>query len=99
MQEKSYYLYITTNPNKTTLYIGVTNNLARRLQEHAENKNNKDSFDGKYYCYNLIYTEVYKTVSEAIQREKEIKKWRRSKKVELIEQQNPNWDFMNDKIL
>ncbi len=99
MSNKNYYLYITTNPGKTTLYIGVTNNLSRRLQEHLENKGNEDSFAGKYYCYNLVYCEVYENISDAIRREKEIKKWRRNKKTELIEQQNPSWEFMNDKIL
>jgi putative endonuclease len=99
MSKRSYYLYITTNPRKTTLYIGVTNNLPRRLQEHLENKNNEDTFSGKYHCYNLVYCEVYETMTDAIRREKEIKKWRRNKKTELIEQQNPNWEFMNDKML
>ncbi|MCK5391785.1 MAG: GIY-YIG nuclease family protein [Deltaproteobacteria bacterium] len=99
MSKRSYYLYITTNPSKTTLYIGVTNNLPRRLQEHLENKNNEDTFSGKYHCYNLVYCEVYETMADAIRREKEIKKWRRNKKTELIEQQNPNWEFMNDKML
>jgi len=99
MTKRSYYLYITTNPSKTTLYIGVTNNLSRRLQEHYENKNNEDSFTGKYYCYNLVYCEVYETILGAIRREKELKKWRRDKKIELIEQQNPKWEFLNNEIL
>jgi len=99
MRNRNYYVYITTNPSKTTLYVGVTNSLSRRLQEHLENKNNKDSFAGKYFCYNLVYCEVYETMADAIRREKGIKKWRRNKKTELIEQQNPNWEFMNDEML
>lgn len=99
MSTYNYYLYITTNLNKTTLYIGVTNNLARRLEEHYENRGVKKAFAGKYQCYNLVYCEVYKSVEEAIRREKEVKKWRREKKKKLIEGQNPEWKFLNDNIL
>ncbi len=99
MAKYNYYVYITTNSNKTTLYIGVTNNLARRLQEHYENRDDQSSFAGKYYCYNLVYCEVYESVIDAISREKEIKKWRREKKNRLIEKLNPEWKFMNDEIL
>ena len=99
MSTYNYYVYITTNQSKTTLYIGVTDNLARRLEEHYENRGNKKTFAGKYHCYNLVYCEVHKSIEEAINREKEIKKWRREKKKKLIEEQNPGWKFLNDNIL
>ncbi len=88
----NYYVYITTNPGKTVLYIGVTNNLQRRLSEHRENRNNKLKFTGRYFCYNLLYYEEYKYINDAISREKEIKKWRREKKENLINTLNPKWN-------
>ncbi len=96
MPEYRYYVYITTNKNKTALYIGVTNNIARRLAEHFADKT---GFAGKYRCHNLVYCEIHNNIADAIAREKEIKKWRREKKVVLIEAQNPEWRFMNDEIL
>lgn len=99
VSDYKYYVYITTNFNKSTLYIGVTNNLARRLQEHYDSRDDESSFAGKYHCYNLVYCEIYENILDAINREKEIKKWRRNKKNKLIEEQNPNWKFMNDHIL
>src|SRR3990170_6252747 len=99
MKEHKYYVYLTTNPTKSTLYVGVTNNIGKRLQEHYENRGNKESFAGKYYCYNLIYCEVHENIESAIEREKEIKKWRREKKEKLIEEQNPDWRFMNNEII
>ncbi len=64
---------MTTNPGKTVLYTGVTNNLKRRISEHFNNRGNKKTFAGKYYCYNLIYFEQYPIIIHAIQREKEIR--------------------------
>jgi putative endonuclease len=98
MKEHIYYVYITTNPTRSTLYIGVTNDIGKRLQQHYENRGNQESFPGRYYCYNLVYCEVHEDVECAIEREKEIKKWRREKKVKLIEEQNPDWRFMNNDI-
>ena len=72
--KKQYAVYIVTNPNKTTLYIGVTNNLPAHLLEHWENRGKKDTFAGKYFCHNLIYFEVFQDIKDAIAREKEIKK-------------------------
>ena len=94
-REYVFYVYILTNPQKTVLYIGFTNNLTRRLQQHHDSKGSSKSFAGKYYCYNLIYFEVYKYVNEAIAREKELKKWSRKKKEALIKTTNPNWDLLN----
>ncbi|MEO8887487.1 MAG: GIY-YIG nuclease family protein [Mucilaginibacter sp.] len=98
MWNYNFYIYITTNPTKTVLYVGVTNDLSRRIQEHTENKGNKNSFAGKYYCHNLIYYEHFNDINYAIEREKEIKKWSRKKKNLLIESFNPDWRFLNNEI-
>ncbi len=78
------------------MYIGVTNDLLRRIYEH-ENGFNK-GFAYKYNCQYLIYYEHILSIQEAIDREKEIKKWRREKKEKLIAKLNPEWRFLNDKI-
>jgi len=70
----NYYTYITTNPQKTTLYIGITNNLSRRLSEHFENAGRPETFARRYHCYNLVYYELTSDVNVAIARETEIKK-------------------------
>lgn len=93
-----FCVYILTNPNKTALYIGVTNNLPARLAEHWVNRNSKPSFAGRYFCYNLIYYETFSQMQLAIAREKEIKKWRREKKEALIKLKNPEWLFLNTEI-
>ncbi len=98
MWNYNYYIYITTNPEKTVLYVGVTNDLSVRIFQHTENKGKPDTFAGKYYCYNLVYYEHFSDINYAIAREKEIKKWRRAKKVALIESVNPTWQFLNDEI-
>jgi len=95
---KEFFVYILTNPAKTTLYIGVTNNLAARLKEHWENRGRTETFAGKYFCYNLIYFEVSPSVNVAIAREKELKKWSRQKKEALIHTSNPDWLFLNREI-
>ena len=87
------YVYILTNPGKNVLYTGVTNNLKRRIREHEKNKGNPDTFTGKYYCYNLIYYEIFENPEDAIQREKEIKKLSRQKKLELVAKKNPKLNF------
>jgi putative endonuclease len=96
MWNYNFYVYITTNPEKTVLYVGVTNDLRIRLHQHYENRGNKNSFAGKYYCYNLVYYDHFSHIEHAIKREKEIKKWRREKKAALIESTNPGWGFLND---
>jgi len=96
--QHNYFVYITTNPDKTVLYIGVTNDLKRRLFEHQENKGKSNTFAGKFYCYNLIYYERFQFIEHAIEREKQIKNWSRKKKEFIIEKENPNWHFLNDEI-
>ncbi|MEN0056115.1 MAG: GIY-YIG nuclease family protein [Mucilaginibacter sp.] len=98
MWNHNYYVYITTNPNKTVLYVGVTNDIRVRLLQHKQNSATQKSFTGKYYCYNLIYYEHFTHIEHAIEREKEIKKWRREKKNALIESTNPNWIFLNNEV-
>lgn len=79
MLNKNYYVYILTNWNNTVMYIGVTNDLVRRLYEHK----NKlyAGFTKKYNLNKLVYFELFFDINEAIKREKEIKKWRREKRI------------------
>lgn len=90
----TYFVYITTNPGRTTLYTGMTNNLALRMEQHKSEREKQRTFAGRYYCYNLIYYECFHFPYDAITREKEIKKWSRTKKEQLIGEVNPNWDFI-----
>ena len=96
----SYFVYIVTNSTKTTLYIGVTNNIQKRLAQHYfDSQNYKRSFASKYNCYYLVYYEDFEKPRDAIQREKEIKKWRREKKNQLISRFNPDWEFLNHQVI
>jgi len=90
-----YYFYITTNPKKTVLYCGMTNDLEIRIQQHFENRGKSKTFAGKFYCFKLVYYETYSDPSSAIEREKQIKGWTRKKKIKLIETENPNWDTLD----
>ena len=92
----NYYVYIMTNKHKTVVYTGVTSNIQRRVYEH-ENGLLK-GFTKKYNAHYLVYYEHYTQILEAIAREKQIKKWRREKKNNLIASLNPDWEFLNDKI-
>lgn len=94
MRDHNYFIYIVTNKNKTVLYLGVTNDLQRRIYEHGL----IPGFSKKYNCHFLIYYEHFQDINEAIEREKEIKKWRREKKEKLINKFNPEWRFMNEEI-
>ena len=98
MKSHNYFVYITTNPKRTVVYVGVTNDLHTRIQQHYENRGNPKTWAGKYYCYNLVWWERHQYVEHAIEREKEIKKWRREKKNRLIETLNPQWRFLNNEI-
>ena len=90
----SYYVYILTNKHRSTFYIGVTNNLKLRLKQHRENIN-KNSFTSKYNVVFLIYYEKFTWIQEAISREKELKKWNRNTKIELIKESNPEFEFID----
>ncbi|MBD1396927.1 GIY-YIG nuclease family protein [Pontibacter sp. JH31] len=98
MISRNYYVYITTNPKRSTLYTGMSNDLPRRMSEHVLNAGNPRTFAGRYYCYNLVYFERFTYVEHAIAREKQLKKWSRSKKEELIISFNPNWIPLNDDV-
>ena len=82
-------MYILTNKKNGTLYIGMTNDLERRMFEHK----NKlvEGFTKRYGLYKLVYFEQFQYVDDAIKREKQLKNWRRQWKIDLIEEENPNW--------
>jgi putative endonuclease len=94
----NYYVYILTNKSKTVRYTGVTNSLKERIHFHRNPTALSRAFTTKYRCYFLIYYEHFLSIDAAIQREKQIKGYRRSKKEDLINDFNPNWEFLNDKI-
>lgn len=87
---KSWFVYIITNYKNTVLYIGITNDLKRRIWEHKTGIV-KSSFSKKYRLYKLIWFEEFNTPIEAIEAEKKIKGWRREKKIILIKAKNPNF--------
>jgi putative endonuclease len=88
--QKGGYVYIMTNKNKTTLYIGVSNDLCRRIYQH-KNHLIKNSFTERYNLEYCIYYEYFDCFTLAIHREKELKNWNRSKKESLIHTKNPEW--------
>ncbi len=93
----NYYVYILTTFEKKVLYIGVTNDLERRILEHQQDASGaKTTFCGKYNCYYLVYWEYHRDIRAAIEREKYIKGWKRDKKIELINSFNPDWKFLNE---
>lgn len=91
-----YFVYILSNKLNTVLYIGVTNNLVKRVWEHREKI--LEGFTKKYNLYKLVYFEVFTEVSDAIQREKQLKKWERSWKERLINEKNPNWQDLYKQV-
>ncbi|OJW54051.1 MAG: excinuclease ABC subunit C [Alphaproteobacteria bacterium 41-28] len=84
-----YLVYILTNKPRGTLYIGITNNLIRRVYEHKNGFT--DGFARKYKIKMLVHFEIYDYVHNALQREKTLKHWKRDWKIRLIEEFNPNW--------
>ncbi len=96
MKDHNYFIYIVTNKNKTVLYIGVTNDLQRRVYEHEHGL--IPGFTKKYNCHYLVYYEHFQQIADAIEREKILKKWRREKKEKLINEFNPKWNFLNEII-
>ena len=89
MRSHDYFVYLLTNRTDGTLYCGVSNDLLRRLSEHRAGQ--VDSFTRKYNCHHLVWFEHHSDVTEAIRREKRIKKWNRAWKLRLIEESNPGW--------
>jgi len=90
----NYYVYILTNKTNTTLYTGVTNNLAIRTHQHK--KKVVKGFTSQYNINKLVYYECYNNINDAIAREKQIKAGSRKKKIELIEGMNPEWRDLSD---
>ena len=90
MRERVYYVYILASRIGGTLYVGVTGDLVRRVFQHRE-KLLKD-FTEKYQVNRLVYYEAFGEIGAAIRREKQLKRWNREWKVQLIEEKNPNWD-------
>ena len=93
-----YYVYILANGYHTTLYIGVTNSLRRRIHEHKEHIDPM-SFTSRYHVDNLVYYEIFSDSLTAIEREKQLKSWIRKRKDQLIESVNPMWDDLYSSIV
>ena len=95
-KEHHYFVYIMTNKNKSTLYIGVTNNLVFRCIKHISGTGSK--FTKKYKLKNLVHYEIFQYINDAIAREKELKGWSRAKKVELIRKNNHYFNDLEKKL-
>ena len=93
MRLKQYYVYILASAKNGTLYIGVTNNLLRRINQHQSKET--EGFTKKYKVNKLVYFEVHDTAESAITREKNMKAWKRNWKVELIEEDNAGWSDLS----
>ena len=96
-RDYNFWVYIMTNDHHTVLYIGVTNDLARRISEHRAGE--IPGFTSDYRCTKLIYYELCTEVRDTIAREKQLKKWSRSKKVALIATMNPQWNDLAPEVL
>ena len=94
---KNGYIYILTNLTNSTLYTGVTSDLARRIYEHKNGL--LDGFSKKYNLKKLVYFKIYEDIYLAIEREKQIKKYKRYKKINLVEKENKQWKDLYDNII
>lgn len=95
--EKQPCVYILASRRNGTLYVGVTSDLVKRVWQHKNDQ--AEGFAKKYAVHDLVYFEFHENMLSAIQREKQIKKWRRSWKVEMIEAKNPNWTDLWSQIV
>lgn len=93
---EQYYVYILTNKVNTTLYIGVTNNLIRRIYEHKHKL--IPGFSSRYHLVKLVYYEIYEQIENAISRAKQLKNGNRERKINLINSFNPGWKDIYDDI-
>jgi putative endonuclease len=93
---KQFYVYILSNKRNGTLYTGVTSDLLKRVYEHKNDL--VDGFSKRYGIHNLVWYEMHETAELAISREKQIKKWNRKWKMELIDNSNPFWDDLYEKL-
>ena len=89
-----YYIYILASQKNGTLYIGVTNDLERRVLEHKQKRN--EGFTSKYNVNMLVYFESFQYINDAILREKRLKKWNRQWKINLIEEENKEWNDLSE---
>lgn len=92
---RQYYVYILTNYNESTFYIGVTNDLKRRLFEHKHKL--VEGFTSKYSLEKLVYFEITESAESAINREKQLKRWHRDWKINLIKENNPAFEDLSEK--
>jgi len=97
LRDYNFWIYIVTNEHGSVLYIGMTNDLARRISEHRAGE--IPGFTANYRCRTLAYYEHCTNVQDAIAREKQLKKWSRSKKVGLIATMNPRWNDLAPEVL
>ena len=97
MKNKHYYTYILASKQYGTLYIGVTSDLIKRVYEHKNDL--VEGFTKRCHVHNLVYYETSEDINSAIAREKQLKKWRRKWKIELIERQNPEWKDLYSELL
>jgi putative endonuclease len=95
---KPGYVYILTNKNNTTLYVGVTSNLNQRMHQHKE-KHDKKSFTARYNIDKLVYYEAFQMIGGAIAREKQLKAGSSAKKIALIEKENKSWENLYENII
>ncbi len=96
IKENKFFVYILTDKPNGVLYIGVTNNLIRRIEEHKSGS--VKGFTKKYNVKHLVYYEIFGVVGVAIYREKQLKNWHRSWKINLIEEFNKNWEDLYYKL-
>ena len=96
MLTRSYYVYLLASRRKGTLYVGVTNDLSKRVWQHKQDLG--EGFTKKYGVKSLVWFEQTESIESAIVREKQIKKWNRDWKVELIEKTNPQWRDLYEEI-
>ena len=95
--QKEYYVYILSNQHNTTLYVGVTNNVQRRVQQHRSGFGS--AFEHKYKTYKLVYFETTNSILTAIEREKQLKAGSRVKKIQLVNSMNPEWKDLYDEFI
>jgi len=94
LSQKQFYVYLLANKRNGTLYLGMTNDLIRRVYEHKNGLNK--GFAAKHGVNQLVWYEVHESAMAAIEREKQLKNWKRSWKLELIEKSNPDWIDLYD---
>ncbi len=97
MKEHRYFVYLLASKRNGTLYVGVTSNLAVRVGQHQDGM--IDGFTRKYGVHMLVRFEEFGDINDAIRREKQIKKWERARKLELIEKANPDWEDLFSQIV